>query len=547
MRSRRDVNSGVERVHVGAEVIDDDLTVVLVMINGERAVDQTKGLAAMADLRVSADNLHRIFAQQSLDGVIVGGGRSRITHNVENDGSDGIRSPRLGRLIVFQRNGLRGLIGSSKSMSASVCGHILICTNGDNTGVVAAAALNVADSEGTVQEGICNSGVARVGGGAVNLHRRIAQQSLDGAIVGGSGLGGSILFPHGVQSGGASYDNLAVGLVLCGRCVAVGTPAEEGIILTGWLLRGNGELVRHLILRGSLVGLAGGCAGTAVGVIIQSEGRENGSALEIIVSGVLAVDKQGAGSLAAPVAAASSPRDVVDLVVVNTIPDVFRIRKTEGVVVDVILAEVNGDVIATDAFDRIAAKRTADRNFDTRYGIVHRRVQHHGAVRPRRSFLHLSGAFHSFPLGNIGGIPGHGFGDFRLPAGEGIAFPLKSAAESGGRGTGRQVAVNLIGKYCAVCAVSVCNGERFRVFRRREFGLLLVHYDGLGFAIPRRILCQRSRGQKGADHDHCQKQTEKSAQTMFFHHEILSFHSSIRAAWHRPFNGNASITYLVEL
>ena len=129
-------------------------------------------------------------------------------------------------------------------MSASVCGHVRIRSNGDNTGIVAAAALNVADSEGTSHEGICNSGVARVEGGAVNLHRSIAQQILDGAIVGGSGLGGSILFPHGVRSGGASYDNLAVGLVLCGRCVAVGTPAEEGIILTGRLLRGNGELVR---------------------------------------------------------------------------------------------------------------------------------------------------------------------------------------------------------------------------------------------------------------------------------------------------------------
>lgn len=272
-----------------------------------------------------------------------------------------------------------------------------------------------------------------------------------------------------------------------------------------------------------------------------------------MVSGVLAVDKQGAGSLAAPVAAASSPRDVVDLVVVNTIPDVFRIRKTEGVVVDVILAEVNGDVIATDAFDRIAAKRAADRNFDTRYGIVHRRVQHYGAVRlrPGWSFLHRSGAFHSVPLGNIGGIPGHGFGDFRSPAGEGIVFPGRGAAESGGRGTGRQVSVNLIGKYCAVCAVSVCNGERFRVFRRRGVGLLLalVHFDGLGlgFVIPRRILCQRSRRQKGADHEHCQKQTEKSAQTMVFHHEILSFHSLIRAARHRPFIGNVSITYLIEL
>ena len=73
VRSRRDVNSVVELAHVGVEVIDDDLTAVLVLTNGERAVDQTKGLADMAALRVSADNLHRIFAQQILDGAIVEG------------------------------------------------------------------------------------------------------------------------------------------------------------------------------------------------------------------------------------------------------------------------------------------------------------------------------------------------------------------------------------------------------------------------------------------------------------------------------------------
>ena len=154
MRSRRDVNSGVERVHVGAEVIDDDLTVVLVMINGERAVDQTKGLAAMADLRVSADNLHRIFAQQSLDVVIAGGsglGGSGVAHDIENDGSDGLNSPL--RAVVLQSDGLRGFIGTGKGMPVAVSGHILSCLNGDNTGVVAAAALNVADSEGTILEG----------------------------------------------------------------------------------------------------------------------------------------------------------------------------------------------------------------------------------------------------------------------------------------------------------------------------------------------------------------------------------------------------------
>ena len=96
-------------------------------------------------------------------------------------------------------------------------------------------------------------------------------------------------------------------------------------------------------------------------------------------------------------------------------------------------------------------------------------------------------------------------------------------------------------------------GAWFRILGRIAFLFLLlpalVHYvgRGLNIASPCRILCQRSRRQKSADHEHCQKQTEKSAQTMFFHHEILSFHSSIRAAWHRPFNGNASITYLVEL
>ena len=75
------------------------------------------------------------------------------------------------------------------------------------------------------------------------------------------------------------------------------------------------------------------------------------------------------------------------------------------------------------------------------------------------------------PLGNIGDIRSHGFRNGGFPAGEGKAVPGKGAAESGGRGTSRQVA-DLIGKYSAVCTVSVCNGECFRLFRRRG---ILVH------------------------------------------------------------------------
>ena len=84
------------------------------------------------------------------------------------------------------------------------------------------------------------------------------------------------------------------------------------------------------------------------------------------------------------------------------------------------------------------------------------------------------------PLGNIGDIRSHGFRNGGIPAGEGIAFPGRGAAESGGRGTGRQVAVNLIGKYCAACAVSVCNSECFRLFRCRGILVLRLLLRGGG-------------------------------------------------------------------
>ena len=166
-----------------------------------------------------------------------------------------------------------------------------------------------------------------------------------GGLVGG----GRVLFPHSIQRGGSGHNDAAAGLIVCGRCTAAGAPSEEGIAVAGRRLRGNGESMGLLILRGRLVGLAGRCAGAAVGIIVQRESQQNGRAFEIVICGVLAVGKQGVCALAAFVAAASGPTDVVDLVIVNTLPDILCIGKTEGIVVDVVLVEVNGDVIAADA------------------------------------------------------------------------------------------------------------------------------------------------------------------------------------------------------
>ena len=143
--------------------------------------------------------------------------------------------------------------------------------------------------------------------------------------------------------------NLFAAEVLRSRSSRLVSPTSEGIAVAGRRLRGNGESMGLLILRGRLVGLAGRCAGAVVGIIVQRESQQNGRAFEIVICGVLAVGKQGVCALAASVAAASGPTDVVDLVIVNTLPDILCIGKTEGIVVDVVLAEVNGDVIAADA------------------------------------------------------------------------------------------------------------------------------------------------------------------------------------------------------
>ena len=56
----------------------------------------------------------------------------------------------------------------------------------------------------------------------------------------------------------------------------------------------------------------------------------------------------------------------------------------------------------------------------------------------------------------------------------------------------KQVAVNIIVKYCAAYAVSVCNGERFRVFRRRGILVLRLLLRGGGRSSSRPRPLRRS-------------------------------------------------------
>ena len=318
---------------IAHRVIAVHQTITVIMVVGSLANDIDNVLAKV-----------KVIAHFGISGCC-------ITYNTKDDRSVSRSDPLY--IIVSQCDGFRGSISSGKGVARNcfiVLIHILRCIHRDRAGVRAGAALNVTNGKRTVQQGICLISVVNTGVDAVNCH--LTQQVFDILFVGLAGLCGinrGILFPHSIQRGGSGHNDAAVGLIVCGRCTAVGVPSEEGIAVAGRRLRGNGESMGLLILRGRLVGLAARCAGAVVGIIVQRESQQNGRAFEIVICGVLAVGKQGACALAASVAAASGPTDVVDLVIVNTLPDILCIGKTEGIVVDVVLAEVNGDVIAADA------------------------------------------------------------------------------------------------------------------------------------------------------------------------------------------------------
>ena len=193
----------------------------------------------------------------------------------------------------------------------------------------------------------------------------------------------SLLLPNRVQRGGSGHNDGSAGLLAGCSSTLVGVPTQEGIAITGGHLRGNGEGMGLLILRGRLVGLAGRCAGAAVGVIVQRESQQNRCAFEIVVCRVLAVGKQGTSTFAASVAAASGPADVVDFVVVNTFPDILCIGQPKSIVVDIVLAEVNSDVVATDAGNGMTVDLIADLDLDARHGTADGRMQHNGTVACR--------------------------------------------------------------------------------------------------------------------------------------------------------------------
>ena len=401
VRSRRDANSGVELVHVGAEAIDDDLTAVIALINGERAVDQTEGLAAMADLRVGADNLYRIFAQQSLDGVIVGG----------------------------------------------------------------------------------------------------------------SGLGGSVLLPHGVQRSGpgvAILDNI-IALLGYGTQRATGVdrirsilglPALKDIAFPG----GNGILHCKGVVSDSCIccrpRISTGRAGAAIGIIVQRVCIFRGGVgvlryeinrRTLVAGGRTALVKRprcgiGIGFFRPTddlVAAVDGSATCGGLDIRNR----NRVVVIRGIgVIRLVLANklgLFGRTVIVANVEFITHIQDGESDIDLMPS-----VQSGGiwiGVGNRRQG-------HSFflPLGDIGDIRSHGSRNGGIPAGEGIAFPGRGAAESGGRGTGRQVAVNLLVKYCAVCTVSVCNGECFRLFRCRGILVLRLLLRGGGRSSSRPRPLRRS-------------------------------------------------------
>ena len=126
------------------------------------------------------------------------------------------------------------------------------------------------------------------------------------------------------------------------------------------------------------------CTTNVVKLVNQMVGvLGGGCTLKIIVSSVLTIDKERGAAFTSFVAATASPRNVVNLIVVYTFPDVLGIRKSERIVVDVVLAKINRDVIAADCTYRMAADCITDLDFHAGDSAVHRRMQHDRAITRR--------------------------------------------------------------------------------------------------------------------------------------------------------------------
>jgi len=519
-------------------------------------------------------------------------GRNDLRHarNVENNGGPARNSPAVIR--VFQRNSCAGVFGIVSCAGIGVeLLHVLLRVDGDRVGVaVLGVACNLIGGVGAGNQSVA-LGLKLVGSLAVGaVDGDITDQTAEVALTGSRGLirlGGSCFFPHGVQRSGpgvAILDNIIAILgygtrhttsVDCIRPV-IGLPALKDIAFPG----GNGILHCKGVVSDSCIccrpRISTGRAGAAIGIIVQRVCIFRGgigvlryeiNRRTLVAGGRTALVKRprcgiGIGFFRPTddlVAAVDGSATCGGLDIRNR----NRVVVIRGIgVIRLVLANklgLFGRTVIVANVEFVTHIQDGESDIDLMPGVQiggswigfgNRRQGHSSCTGLAR-----------LPLGNIGDIRSHGFRNGGIPAGEGIAVPGKGAAESGGRGTSRQVA-DLIGKYSAVCTVSVCNGECFRLFRCRGIlvlrlllrggvGLLLalVHYDGLGlgFVSPRSVFCERSRGQKCEDHEQCQKQTENSAQTMVFHLEILSFHLAIHAGGTDCLHGNAIITFMPEL
>ena len=470
--------------------------------------------------------------------------------------------------------------------------HILLRVDGDSVGVaVLGVTCNLTGGVGAGDQSVALALGVMSGRLVGAFDGDITDRTAEVALTGSGGLigrGGSCFFPYGVQRSGpgvAILDNIIAILgygtrhttsVDCIRPV-IGFPALKDIAFPG----GNGILHCKGVVSDSCIccrpRISTGRAGAAIGIIVQRVCIFRGgigvlryeiNRRTLVAGGRTALVKRPRCGIG--IGFFRPTDDLVTAVDGSATCGGLDIRNRNRVVVirgigviRLVLANklgLFGRTVIVANVEFITHIQDGESDIDLMPGVQiggswigfgNRRQGHSSCI-----------GLALLPFGGIGDIRSHGFRNGRIPADEGIAFPGKGAAESGGRGTGRQVAVNIIVKYCAAYAVSVCNGERFRVFRRRGIlvlrlllrggiGLLLalVHYDGLGlgFVSPRRILCQRSRGQKCEDHEQCQKQTENSAQTMVFHLEILSFHLVIHAGGTDRLHGNAIITFMPEL
>ena len=103
--------------------------------------------------------------------------------------------------------------------------------------------------------------------------------------------------PHGVKGGCSSNNYRTTRLPCSGSVVETFCPALKFITLTSWCLTRNRKGMAIFILAGCRIGLCSWCAGAAVCIIVQRKSLQGWRTLEIVISRVLAVCKQGGCSL----------------------------------------------------------------------------------------------------------------------------------------------------------------------------------------------------------------------------------------------------------